>query len=169
MLLNALIFTLGLVIGLILPYLITLMVIKYERNKNFKNLIPTPIREKELCQGPHSWIEALAVDEEMEYYPLNICEKCGVIPGKNLMSTKEGLKRIIQNNKIREFEESVKKDFEEKENEELKKFLQEDIKNGLNFNKVSEIYHAGQTSAKRYVIYKIVRSEEKRREIKDNF
>lgn len=168
MLLKTLIFTLGLFLGLMLPYFLTLLVIKYEKSREFKKLIPTAIRENELCNGPHTWIETIAVDRDVEYMPINICEKCGLISGRDLMCTKEGLKRIVQNNKIKEFEESVRKDFEEKENSEIKKLLEEDLKKGLSFDKVNEIYHAGQTSGKRYVIYKIVRSEEKRREIKDS-
>lgn len=168
MLLSVLIFTLGLFLGLILPYALTMLIVKYEKNKEFKKLIPTSIKESELCKGPHTWIETIAVDENIEYKPVNICEKCGLISGRDLMCTKEGLKRIIQNNQIKDFEESVKKDFEEKENSEIKKLLEEDIKKGLSFDKINEIYHAGQTSGKRYVIYKLVRSEEKRREIKDS-
>lgn len=157
-----LLLTMGVFIGLILPYYATKLYMYYEKNKMIAPLIPREIYQSRMCTDPHQWIEAVSVDDSFEYKPLNVCGKCGFIPSRNLMATKEGLQRIIDNHAVRQFEESVKKDFEDRETLEIRKFIEE-FKLDTSFEKAAQLYSAGQSANKRYIMYKIVRSEEKTR------
>ena len=159
-----LILFIGVYVGLVLPYYVNKLVINREKKRELNALMPTKVDDSRLCKEPHIWMEAISLNENIEYVPINVCSTCGFIPSRNMMTTKEGLKRIIENNYIRKLEEDIHRDFENKENEEIKKFLKSEIENGLTYDKINEIYHAGQTSGKRFIIYKIARGEELRRE-----
>lgn len=140
-----------------------------EKNKEFAILTPIDVDESKLCKGSHSWIESLSVNDAGEYSPLSICDKCGFIPSKNLMASEEALKRVINNNRIRQLEETIQKDFLDKESADIKKLLEdEEPKNTLTDTKIGRIYNAGQTWNKRYIIYKIARTEELMREPKED-
>jgi hypothetical protein len=158
----------GIWIGLVLPHYATKFVADREKQRELASLIPTGVDEFRLCPGPHEWLEIISVNEYSEYSPLNVCKNCGFLPSKNLMATPEGLKRILDNRKIRELEDSIQKDFVDKENSDIKKLLENEGPEGtLTDGIIGEIYRAGQTSNKRYIIYKIARAEELRREQKD--
>lgn len=153
-------------IGLVLPYYATKIITLRETNKELSALIPVNVDESRMCNGAHNWLEAIAV-ENSEYTQLNVCRSCGFIPSKNLMATSEGLKRIILNNEMRAFEEGIAKDFSDKETNDINELIEEFKKDTTN-DKAMNIYFAGQSANKRYIIYKIARSEEKKREQKDN-
>lgn len=166
-LVSLLVLLIGMWLGFVLPYLINSIVSKRERNRELEALIPGEIDDFRMCNNPHVWIETLGVTDESEYAPINVCSKCGFIPSKNLMATSEGLKRIIQNKAIREFEESVANDFVDKERADINTLVEE-LKSNPTVDVAMFIYLAGQSANKRYIIYKIARSEEKRREPKED-
>lgn len=157
----------GLYVGLVLPYYVTMYVSNRGRKKEIKTLIPTDVDQTRLCLGRHLWIEVISANDSGEYAPINVCSECGFIPAKNLMASKDGLKRILENRALREFDESVAKDFSDKETLDINNLVEE-FKKESTYEKAVQIYFAGQSANKRYIIYKIARSEEKRREPKDN-
>lgn len=132
---------------------------RYEKNKILKALTPLPVNENRLCTGLHSWINATTIDDNNIYSTTKLCDKCGFIPERNLMATLDGLERIEKNNKLMTFNSNVEKEFTDKEMEELKKNFEEEIKNGLNIEKIFAVYNSGQTAYQRFVIFKIEKSE----------
>lgn len=147
-------------VGLKLPFWLTNLVSRYEKRKIMKLLTPTSVHENKLCNSPHAWVDATSVDDNNSYTFVKVCETCGFIPSKNLMATKAAIERIKENNRIRKINEDLEKSFIDMENEDLKKEFEQDIAKGLDYSKLLQVYLRGQTSAKRYVIFKISKFEE---------
>lgn len=153
------IFVIGLYVGNRLQDWVTSLVKRIEKYRLFSIITPTPVDDYKLCQGRHTWIDANTLDENNEVVKINVCDVCGFIPSKNLMATQEGLKRIRENKKLNDLEEKIKKEFIDIEEAGLKEFFSEELKNGLNFDKIAQVYSYGQTLRNRLILYKIARAE----------
>jgi hypothetical protein len=148
----------GLFIGFKLPYWYALAAYNSEKNKALKNVVPNPVDEDKLCQGPHAWIEA-TVNEGTRYTLINVCEKCGFIPSKNLMATQEGIKRVKEHKKRIEQELAFENEFLLSQQKEYEAFFADEIKNGLSLDKLFKVYEDGQTAYQRYVMFKLAKLE----------
>lgn len=148
----------GLFIGFKLPYWYAAAVYSSARGNAAKGLTPTEVDENRLCYGPHSWTEATIADGA-HYSTVNVCEKCGFIPNRNLMASPEGIKRVIEHKKRIEQELAFENEFLSNEQKEYETLFAEEIKNGLSVDKLFKVYGDGQTSYKRYVLFKLAKLE----------
>lgn len=149
----------GLYIGNRLPWWLTRLVSNIEKRRTLKSILPTPVDDNRLCNDRHEWTTAKVVDIKGEFLDIKVCSKCGFFPSLNSMATKEGLRRIQENNRLYTFNTKVIEDFTTIEETDLKEFFAEEIKAGLDFQKVVRTYNAGQTMRQRFTLYKIERSE----------
>lgn len=151
----------GLCVGLNLPIWLTNFVRWYERRKLMKDIYPTPVDESRLCKEPHKWIEVPTTDGSGNYSTLNVCNTCGFISGRDLMATPRGLERIAFNKKLFAFEKQLEQDFIDGENRFLDHFLRRDRPEDImTMEKLIEVYNAGKTCNKRFVIYKLMINEQ---------
>jgi len=148
---------LGILIGLRLPYWLTSIVSWAEKRQAYKDIYPTAVNESVLCKEPHDWLEAPTTDGEGNYGSINVCSKCGFIPSRDMMATPTTLERIAYNKKLFAFEKQVEQDFIDGENRFLDHFLRQDRpEDKMTMEKLIEIYNAGRTANKRFVIHKMM-------------
>lgn len=150
---------LGILVGLQLPYLLTKIVTWAEKKRFYKDLYPTEVYESLLCKDPHDWLEVPSGNGYGENKMVNICTTCGFIPSNNLMATKVSLDRIVYNKKLFAFEKKLEQDFINRENELLDHFLKQEK---LNMDNLVEVYNAGMTANRRFVIFKMMVAEQER-------
>lgn len=108
---------------------------------------------EKLCKGPHSWIFAQIGTAEGPAQ-VRVCRACGFIGGSNRVASPEAIDRIEENNKIRELEVRLYNEFLEQEDAEIKKYFDEEISKGVNFDKLLHVHNAGITFNQRYAMYK---------------
>jgi len=147
-------------VGLQLPNWLTRVVSWYEKRAIYKEILPTEVIEERMCKGPHSWTDVPTTDGSGNYGTLSVCADCGFIPSRNLMATKIGLERIESNKKLFAFEKKVEQAFIDGENELLNYFVKQEK---VTMDHLVEVYNAGKTSAKRFVIFKIAVTEQEKR------
>lgn len=150
----------GIYLGLSIPYWLTKLITKYERNQYQRSMEPTEVNESRLCKETHKWLEVPIIDEDSRSTVLNVCETCGFLPSRNLMSTKAGLERIAIHKKMFALNQKIEQDFLEKENMLLNHLVKQEK---FSIEDLVEVYDAGRTAVKRFAIYKIVRAEEENR------
>lgn len=157
-----LIFFIGLYIGHRVPDWITKLVNGIEKRRVLRDIVPSLVDDSKLCNGPHTWFEAKSIDEKNEYIYINVCDTCGFIPGRNLMASQNGLKRIKENRKADDFDKRIVNDYMNLLENEIKEYFKEEIEKGLNVNKVIQVYNAGQRSREQFTLYKIARAEKEK-------
>lgn len=147
---------LGILVGLRLPYWLTSIVSWAEKRQTYRDIYPTQVDENKLCSGPHEWLEAPTTDGDGHYGSINVCSKCGFIPSRNMMATQTTLERIAYNKKLFAFERQLEQDFIDGENRFLDHFLKQEK---IDMDGLVEVYNAGRTSNKRFVIHKLMVAE----------
>lgn len=156
------------ILGFFTPTLI-LFCMEYYKARKFRNAhMPRKAESDKLCRGPHSWITAEA-NTNSGISDVKVCRACGFVSGTELMVSPDAIDRIEENNKIREIEGKLYKEFLNKEDNDIKKYFGEEIKNGVNFEKLTVLHAAGMTFGQRYTIYRTAKAEEIQEELtKDN-
>src|SRR5580700_3852070 len=134
-------------VGLALPDLIRNYLRHRANEKILRKIRPVEVNEDAMCQGkPHTWISAPhTVDDNGEFTHVNVCKNCGLIPAMGLMATKEGLEHIEGHKRHLAAEEKLKDDFIRQEEEGMRKHFEEELKGGLDFHKIEQVYLAGQS------------------------
>lgn len=155
----------GLYLGNKLPYWIADLVTYVQNRQTIRIITPNKVDEKKLCKAPHSWINT-SVDTKEGIKEHKICRVCGFISGMNKMAKPEAIDMVEENNKIKEVEARLQKDFLNFEDNEIKKFFDEELKNGLSFEKLMAVHDAGITFSSRFFNYKISKIPEIERELK---
>ena len=156
---NILALAVGIFVGLYGPVWIS-NAFRYIQNRQIlKDISPREVDETRLCKGPHSWIGARAFTEN-GFENVQVCQVCGFIPTLNKMATPEAIDRIEENNRIHGIQSKIFTDFQAREDEDIKKYFDEEIKNGVSFEKLSHIHSAGMTFGARFNIYRAGRAEE---------
>jgi hypothetical protein len=149
-------------LGQNLPYWLGVVVVKLQRRKIVKKLRPTSVVESRLCPSIHNWTPAPhTLDEKGEFTYVNVCKDCGFIPVLNLMATPDGLEYIERNKQYMANEEKMKEDFIRQEEEGIKKHFTEELKNGLDFEKLTQVYFAGQTLKERLILYRLTKMQDR--------
>jgi hypothetical protein len=64
-------------------------------------------------------------------------------------------------------EKKLKEDFIRQEEEGIKKHFTEELKNGLDFDKLTQVYFAGQTLKERLILYRLTKMQTDRTESND--
>lgn len=151
--------TISLFVGLYGPiYLSNLF--RYVQNRRIlKDLTPQKVDDDKLCKGPHSWINATTFTDKGPG-STQVCQLCGFIPSLHLMVTAEAIDRIEENNRIRAIQDKIFSDFQDQEEKEMKAYFDEELKNGVDFEKLVHIHGAGMTFGTRFNIYRSARAEE---------
>jgi hypothetical protein len=158
------IFICGILVGFEGPIWVSILFRKLQNRKIIKEITPTDVDDSRLCKGPHAWIKAHAVADQGPI-EVSICQVCGFIPSTNKMASVEAIDRIQENNKIRAVEAKIYKDFVEREDGDIRKYFDSEIKNGVSFEKLAHIHNAGITFGSRYNIYKSARAEDIQKEL----
>lgn len=155
-------------LGQNLPYWMGILVTKIQNERLLRKIRPTEVDEDRLCKEPHDWFSAPhTVDENGEYTRVNVCKNCGVIPALNTMATVEGLEYIEKNKKLFQEEEKIKQDFLKLEEEGIRKHFKEELDGGMQFDKLAQIYHAGQNMKERFILYKVYKAQQNDTELND--
>lgn len=158
----------GIVIGWYIPIWLSKVYIYFLSKEITKNSIPQKVDDNKMCKTRHDWIEAVTFAGS-KTGKTRLCRLCGFIPELNLMASYEAIDRIEENNKIRQLEDNIYKDFINKEDEDIKKFFTKEIENGVSFDKLVQLHSAGITFMQRYGNYKLSRAPEIEKELtKDN-
>lgn len=157
----------GIFIGLEGPVWFSSALKYFQNRKILKEVTPTDIKPEKLCEGPHHWISARAYTDK-GISLVQVCQLCGFIPSSNKMASPEAIDRIEENNKIGEVEDRIYADFLAKEDGDIKKYFDQEIKNGVNFEKLIHIHSAGMTFGTRYYAYKSTRAEEVKKVLNRN-
>ena len=148
------------ILGRYLPYWLGHLVHTIRTERILSKLLPREVDECRLCSEPHQWISVTSdIDENGEFKFTNICKNCGFIPKLNLMATKEGLEQIENNKKLREQDEKIRDEFIKKEEEEIRNYFTEELKNGMDFQKLTQLYLAGSTVKERMVKFIIHKTQ----------
>jgi hypothetical protein len=146
-------FLIGAYFGQNFPYWLGYILDQRYKRRLLKSIVPIPVDETRLCQGPHTWEDANSIDEQGEFTKIQICDVCGFIPSKNLMATEEGMRRTKINRKITEFEDRNKEVFIKLEERMLREDFEQELKNGVSFDKIIKTHLYGQTFNKRFTKY----------------
>lgn len=154
--------------GWSLPYWATKLLTHFERKKMLKEVMPQKINHNKICKSPHSWLDVPSINAEGQMEDIKVCKECGLIPSRNLMASTSLIKHMLNRMEIDKLDNKIQQDFIDKENKDIMKVFEEELKNGMPMEKIEFVYEAGQTAIKRFHIYKMARSEELKREIKDN-
>lgn len=150
----------GMVVGLRLVDWITNIVRWAEKRAIYREITPDEVSEERLCKDPHNWMEIKTSDEYGNHGLLNICKACGFMPSRNAMATPAMLERIEHNKKLFAFEQKLEQAFIDGENALLDHFLKQEK---VTLENLVEVYNAGKTSSRRFVIFKIAASEQEKR------
>lgn len=157
---TALALLLGLYIGYFLPIWFGKLIGLVIRKRVLKKFSPKPVNEMRLCKVPHQWIDATSVNENGELGKIHVCSVCGFLPTKDMMLTESALEKIVQIRKFTELDETIMNDFANMEEVSLKEHFGKEIEGGLDFQKVLQVYNAGQTLQERFILYRMTKREE---------
>ena len=147
------------VLGWKTPEWIGSYLIRREEKKLAKSMSPSPADEALLCREPHKWVEVQTINREGKVVPVNVCDVCGFIPSTDMIANPEALTRARKAREERQKDEKLINDFTNIEENDLKELFADELKNGMNFDKVVRAYYAGQTLQKRFILYKIKQFE----------
>lgn len=136
----------------------------FKAKRMVQSIIPQVADPKKLCKTPHSWIMAPTITKEGQGF-VQVCRVCGFISGSDKVASMDSIDRIEENNRIREIESRLLKDFLTQEDDQMKKYFDLEIKGGLNFDKLAHIHGAGMTFNQRFLVYKASRAEEIEKEL----
>jgi hypothetical protein len=156
---SALYLLIGLVVGFYGPVWLSDLFRYLQNRQILKDITPQEVNESRLCKGPHSWIGAQAFTDHGRE-TVQVCQVCGFMPSLKKMATTEAIDRIEENNRIREIQGKIFTDFQTQEDTEIKRYFDEEIKNGVSFDKLAHVHNAGMTFGARYNLYKASRAEE---------
>lgn len=151
---------LGLYVGYNFPLWLTDLVNFVTVKKARKKLLPVPVDNARLCQTTHKWTEATTVNQRGEFSKAYVCTICGFIPSRDLMLTVETLEKMTGIWKSIELDELIINDFATMEEDTLKKHFSKEIEGGFDFEKILQVYKAGQTMQERFILYRIAKKEE---------
>ena len=129
-----------------------------ERRKVLKIALPVKIDKNVLCKRAHSWIEIQTFSKEDAKSP--VCRFCGLIKGTEMMAKPEAIEKIEENNEIVNFEKKLYRDFLNKDDLDIAMFFAEEIKSGLDPQKLIKVYNAGMTFPQRFAMYKVAKMQE---------
>lgn len=149
----------GIFVGLFGPIWIGRFLEFLQERKILKEVMPQDVNEKNLCKGPHSWINAQTLTHEGEG-SIQVCQLCGFIPSINKMASPEAIDSIEEHNRLTAIQGKIYTDFQVQEDNGIKKYFEEEIKNGVSFEKLAHVHAAGMTFGARYGIYRASRAEE---------
>lgn len=147
-------------LGWKLPEWIGRFIVNSEKKRMLRQMTPSPVEEYLLCDGPHEWTEIASLSEDGTIATINACDKCGLLAGRDAMVSQEALRRSRESRKRMEFDEKVINEFSEKEEGAMKAHFAEELKNGLDYQKLLLAYKAGQTLQQRYILYRIQKLNE---------
>jgi hypothetical protein len=99
------------------------------------------------------------VDDKGEFTYVNVCKNCGFIPAMGVMATKDGLEHIEEHKRHLAAEEQLKDEFIKQEEEGIKRHFEEELKGGLDFRKIEQVYLAGQSLRERFILYKVYKTQ----------
>ena len=150
---------LGIIIGFWGPVWASNLVTYFENKKVIDEITPLSLDETKLCKGPHAWIPTKSLTDR-GYENIQVCQVCGFLPSMGKMAKPEAIDRIEENNKIRAIQEMIYRDFVIREDDDMKKYFDEEIKNGVDFEKLAHIHTAGMTFNARLNAYKASRMSE---------
>lgn len=154
-----LIFALGLVLGYKSLVWLDDAINYFKTQKILKQITPANVNDKRLCKGPHAWMMAPLWSPQGESQ-VRVCQVCGFIPEMEKMVKPEAIDRIEENNKIRQMEKKIYRDFLAQEDNDIKKYFDKEIKDGVSFEKLAHVHGAGMTFGARFNIYKSARAGE---------
>lgn len=148
----------GVVLGFEGPFWASILFSYVQNRKIIKEITPKAVDTKKLCKT-HSWINARSVSDR-GLGSEQVCQICGFIPSINMMASPEAIDRIEEVNRIRTVQERIYSDFLAQENGDIKRYFDEEIKQGISFEKLVDIHTAGATFNARFNIYKTTRAGE---------
>lgn len=154
----------GIAIGLKGPGILARAIYNFQNRRIMKDLVPQKVDPKKLCKAPHSWILATTFTDKGNG-SVRICRVCGLVEGSNTAVTEEAIDRIEENNRLRQLEEKVYQEFTSKEDSDVRKYFDKEIKNGLSYEKLAKLHTAGMTFKQRYAMYKSGKKKEIEQEL----
>lgn len=155
---------LGIYLGNKLPFWIGNAVSYLQSRALINSLVPKQADPEKLCKGTHSWITARTFTDKGPA-EVKVCRICGLIEGSDKAATAEAIDRIEENNQIRELEKRLYKEFIAREDEDVRRYFDKEIKNGLSFDKLAHVHNAGMTFGQRYTIFKASKKEDIEKEL----
>lgn len=156
------------VLGQHLPNWLRSVLTAIQNERLLSKILPTEVDSVLLCKEPHKWTLVVdGLDENAEFTHINVCTNCGFIPSMNVMATKEGLDYIEKNQQHAELEKKMVDDFVTMEKEGIERHFTEELKNGLEFRKLEQVYMAGQSMKERFIMYKLHKTQPNKEEASD--
>jgi len=132
--------------------------------RKMSKFAPSKVDQNKMCKAPHTWIDMPAISDKGNI-TIKVCRLCGFVSGSDQMLPPDTLDQIEEDNKIRAIEARLDKEFIDKEEADVRKLLETELQNGLNYEKIVTIHAAGQTFNQRCAMYKASKSEEISKEL----
>ena len=147
-----------------LPFWVPKVVLFFKRRAILNPMLPKKLDPNKLCTGPHNWLPA-AIYSDQGNQEVKVCNLCGFIMGTDTVATPEALDSIEENIRHKEIEDRIYMEFSNREDADIRKFFSEEIKNGLNFEKLQKLHTAGVTYNHRYMAFRTSKNPEIQREL----
>jgi len=149
----------GILIGFYGPVYLSNLFTYLQTRQLVKDSTPQNVDESKLCKTPHSWIKAKTFTDK-GIGSVDVCQVCGFIPSLDKMATPDAIDSIEESNRIDEIQGKIYRDFQTQEDNDIKKYFEEEIKNGVSFEKLAHVHAAGLTFGARFSNYRASRAEE---------
>ncbi len=155
---------LGMYVGNKLPFWIAKLNSYLDRRYILKRMMPKKLDPSKMCHGPHWWLDASIYTEDGDK-EAKICSACGFIQGTRTAATPEAIDRIEENIRYKAIEDKIYQEFSDKEDNDIKKFFDNELSNGMSFEKLVRLHNAGISFNRRYIEYRSSKSQEVRKEL----
>lgn len=160
--------TLALVVGIYfgnkVPFWIAKVTSFFQRRSVLKTMLPKNLDPAKICRGPHWWLDASIYTDEGDKR-IKVCSVCGLIQGTRTVATQEAIDRIEEGLRYKELEDKIYKEFTIKEDSDIKRFFDNELKNGMSFEKLQKLHTAGATFQQRYVAFRVNKAAEVEKEL----
>ena len=139
-------------IGIVLFIVLSNIVFHLRSLKNSNGMTLGPVKDRDLCKQPHNWMKVylLGVGRNGN---VNMCRVCGYIAGSKMMASQEMIDRLEELERKQKIEDELFGEFVAQENKELAAWFAEEIKSGVDLNKLVDLHNAGQTFQQRFSAY----------------
>lgn len=149
----------GVFLGLYGPIWASNLITYLQNRQILKDVTPRDVDDAKLCKGAHSWINAQTFTDTGAG-SIQVCQVCGFIPTINKMASTEAIDSIEEHNRLTAVQSKIYTDFQVQEDGDIRKYFDEEIKNGVSFEKLAHVHLAGMTFGARFNIYRASRAEE---------
>ncbi|MCX9024595.1 MAG: hypothetical protein OIN85_00700 [Candidatus Methanoperedens sp.] len=149
----------GIFLGRHVPTFLQELSYRIKNKKALKSVFPTKVKKGNTCKT-HSWFKVNSIDENGSEGKIDVCRSCGLVSGTDLAFSAEMIDRMEEDMRLEGLEKKIYTDFAEKEDQDIRKFLEAELKGGLDYKKIAKVHTAGMTFNYRLQAYRMIKNKE---------